>query len=181
LKVFSKEEAIMRAQQLELIYSQSGLLYEVFPDAPQYILDKAKHKSGPHADGIVGSTQAKPTDQLSNQLQQFSIQQKMTNQTPSSVAPPTQTSYVHNVQLTNPKANQQPEGKKKKLNKKGKEAINPSVPLQIKKTMSETLTRIPKGAFKKASHNLNTRATQNYSVVENLSQTPCTMSSLEVL
>jgi hypothetical protein len=28
--VFSEEEAIMRAQQLELIYSQSGLLYEFF-------------------------------------------------------------------------------------------------------------------------------------------------------
>jgi hypothetical protein len=32
--VFSEEEAITRAQQLELIYSQSGLLYEIFPDAP---------------------------------------------------------------------------------------------------------------------------------------------------
>jgi hypothetical protein len=29
--VFSEEDAIMRAQQLELIYSQSGLLYEIFP------------------------------------------------------------------------------------------------------------------------------------------------------
>jgi hypothetical protein len=67
--VFSEEEAIMRAQQLELIYSQSGLLYEVLPDAPRSILDKARQKSGPHVDGIVGSTQAKPTNQLSNQLQ----------------------------------------------------------------------------------------------------------------
>jgi hypothetical protein len=39
---------------------------------------------------------------------------------------------------------------------------------------------IPKGAFKKDSHNQNMRATQNYSVVEDLAQTPCTMSSLEV-
>jgi hypothetical protein len=64
---------------------------------------------------------------------------------------------------------------------KGKEAENPSVPLQIEKTMGETMTCIPKGAFKKASHNPNARATQNYSVVEDLSQTPCAMSSLEVL
>jgi hypothetical protein len=62
--VFSEEEAIMRAQQLELIYSQSGLLYEVFPDVPQSILDKTRQKSGPHADGIVGLTQENPTDQL---------------------------------------------------------------------------------------------------------------------
>jgi hypothetical protein len=33
------------------------------------------------------------------------------------------------------------------------------------------MTHIPKGAFKRASHNPNARATQNYSVVEYLSQT----------
>jgi hypothetical protein len=64
---------------------------------------------------------------------------------------------------------------------KGKEAENPPLPLQIEKTLGETMTHIPKGAFKKYSHNPNTRATQNYSVVEDLSQTPCAMSALEVL
>jgi hypothetical protein len=64
---------------------------------------------------------------------------------------------------------------------KGKEATNPPVPLQIEKTMGETMTHIPKGAFKKDSHNPNVRAAQNYSVVEYLAQTPCAMSSLEVL
>jgi len=72
--VFSEEEAIMRAQQLELIYSQSGLLYKVFPDAPWSILNKARKIFGPHADGIVGSAQTNLIDQLSNKLQQFSIQ-----------------------------------------------------------------------------------------------------------
>jgi hypothetical protein len=56
---------------------------------------------------------------------------------------------------------------------KGKEAVNLS--------MGETMKCISKGAFKKASHNPNARATHNYSVVEDLSQTPCTMSALEVL
>jgi hypothetical protein len=64
---------------------------------------------------------------------------------------------------------------------KGKEVVNLSGPLQIEKTMGETMKRILKGAFKKSSHNPNTRAAQNYSVVEDLSQTPCLMSSLEVL
>jgi hypothetical protein len=95
--VFSKEEAIMRAQQLELIYSQSSLLYKVFPDVQRSILDKARHKSGPHADGLVGSVEANPIDQLSNQLQQILIQQTATNQASSSAAPPTQTSDVHSV------------------------------------------------------------------------------------
>jgi hypothetical protein len=43
------------------------------------------------------------------------------------------------------------------------------------------MTHIPKGAFKKSSHNPNASAAQNYSVVEDLSQTPCAMSTLEVL
>jgi hypothetical protein len=64
---------------------------------------------------------------------------------------------------------------------KGKEVNLPSLPLQIEKTLGETMTCIPKGAFKKASHNPNARAAQNYSVVEDLSQTPCAMSALEVL
>jgi hypothetical protein len=40
--VFSKEDAIMRAQQFELIYSQSDLLYNIFLDAPHSILDKTR-------------------------------------------------------------------------------------------------------------------------------------------
>jgi len=43
------------------------------------------------------------------------------------------------------------------------------------------MTHIPKGAVKKYSHNPNARATQNYYVVEDLSQTPCAMSALGVL
>jgi hypothetical protein len=64
---------------------------------------------------------------------------------------------------------------------KGKEASNPLPPLQIEKTVGETMTHIPKGAFKKDSHNPNARAAQNYSIVEDLAQTPCAMSALEVL
>jgi hypothetical protein len=117
--VFSEEEAIMRAHQLEMIYSQSGLLYEILPDAPRSILDKTRQKSGPHVDGIVDSAQVKPADQLSNQLQQLSIQETIASQTIGSTAPPTQTSNVHSVQLTNPKSNQQADGKKNRR-KKGK-------------------------------------------------------------
>jgi hypothetical protein len=70
---------------------------------------------------------------------------------------------------------------KPSASEKGKEAEIPSLPLQIEKTLGETMTHIPKGAFKKASHNPNARATHNYSVVEDLSQTPYVMSALEVL
>jgi hypothetical protein len=112
-RVFSEEDAIMRAQQFELIYSQSGLLYNILPDAPRSILDKTRQRVGPHADGIVGSAQTKPAEQLTKQLQQLSIQHTAASQTTALAAPPTQTSEVHTVQSTNPKATQQPEGKKK--------------------------------------------------------------------
>ena len=103
--VFSEGNAIMRAQQFELIYSQSGLLYTILPDAPRSILDKTRQRAGPHADGIVGSAQTKPAEQLTKQLQQLSIQHSAASQTTTSAAPPTQTSEVHSVQTTNPKAN----------------------------------------------------------------------------
>jgi hypothetical protein len=64
---------------------------------------------------------------------------------------------------------------------KGKEDELPYFPLQIENTLGETMTHIPKGTFKNDSHNPNARATQNYSVVEDLLQTPCAMSTLEVL
>jgi hypothetical protein len=109
----------MRAQQFELIYFKFGLLYNILPDAPRSILDKNRQRVGPHADGIVGSTQTKPTEQLTKQLQNLSIQHSAASQTTALAAPPTQTLEVHSVQMTNPKATQQPEGKKKQ-HKKGK-------------------------------------------------------------
>jgi hypothetical protein len=62
--------------------------------------------------------QMKPVDQLLNQLQQLSIQQTMASQTIGSTAPPTQTSDVHNVKSTNPKATEQPDGKHKQRKKR---------------------------------------------------------------
>jgi hypothetical protein len=62
-----------------------------------------------------------------------------------------------------------------------KEAENPPLPLHIEKTLGEIMACIPKDAFKKPSHNPYARATHKYFVVEDLSQTPCAMSSLEFL
>jgi hypothetical protein len=53
------------------------------------------------------------------------------------------------------------------------------MPLQIEKPEPPPL--ILKGVLKCSMHNPNARATQNYSIVQDLGQTPCAMSSLEVL
>ena len=64
-----------------------------------------------------------------------------------------------------------------------KEPTPPESPLHIEIPMNkpEVAPRVPKGVLKCSGHNTNARATQNYSVVEDLGQTPCAMSMLEVL
>ena len=51
----TKEEDILRSQQLDLIYAQSRILYEIIPDAPRSSHSVEKPKPGPHANGMVGS------------------------------------------------------------------------------------------------------------------------------
>jgi hypothetical protein len=63
----------MRAQQLELIYSQYGMLYEILPEAPWSTFDLTKPNSSPRVNGIVVSAQSNPIDQLSNQMKHFSL------------------------------------------------------------------------------------------------------------
>jgi hypothetical protein len=55
----------------------------------------------------------------------------------------------------------------------------PEMNLQIVKT--EPPPHIPKGVFKRSTHSPNAKATKNYSIIEDLGQTPCAMSVLEVL
>jgi hypothetical protein len=55
----------------------------------------------------------------------------------------------------------------------------PETNLQIQKP--EPPLCIPKGVLKHSTHNPNARSTHNYSIVEDLGQTRCTMSTLEVL
>jgi hypothetical protein len=64
---------------------------------------------------------------------------------------------------------------------KGKEASNPPPSLHINKIVGETMNCIPKGEFKKAPHNQKARASHNYSIMEDMAQTPCALSTLEVL
>ena len=53
-----------------MIYAQSGLLYEIIPNAPLSSFNP-KVKPGPHADGIVGCASAKPADLVAKQVGQL--------------------------------------------------------------------------------------------------------------
>ena len=65
----------------------------------------------------------------------------------------------------------------------GKEPAPPGSPLRIENPVDklEFAPRIPKGVLKHSGHNPNARASQNYSIVEDLGQTHYAMSALEVL
>ena len=65
----------------------------------------------------------------------------------------------------------------------GKEPTPTESPFRIENPMDkiEIAPRIPKGVLKHSGHNPNASAAQNYSVVEDLGQTPCVMFALEVL
>ena len=65
--VVTEEQAISQAQYLDLVYSQSGTLYDLIPQAPRPSTDPAKPSAEVPVDRIVGSIQspsiAKPTKQ----------------------------------------------------------------------------------------------------------------------
>ena len=95
-RVQNEEQAIFRAYELDLIYAQSGLLYEIIPNAPRSSFDP-KIKPGPHANGIVGCTSAKPADSVAKQVSQLSINQSTPIQAMAS-SQPTQSVSVLSVQ-----------------------------------------------------------------------------------
>jgi hypothetical protein len=57
----------------------------------------------------------------------------------------------------------------------------PSRPLQIEKPSFDSILHPPKSTIWKSTFNPNSRAAQNYNIVEDLAQAPCAMSALEVL
>ena len=110
--VFNEEEAIFRAQQFDLIYAQSRMLYHLLPDAPRST-DDPRQSLGPHVDVIVGFTNVKSTN---------SIMKSARGPSSYGSSKPTQSEDVHSVQSSkNPNGDQQPDGNKRKgqNNRKG--------------------------------------------------------------
>ena len=111
-EVQNEEKASFREEELDLIYAQSGLLYEIIPNAPCSSLDP-KIKPRPHADGILGCTSTKLADSVVKQVSQLSINHSALEQDMAS-SQPTQMASVLFVQSSDQKGNQQPERNKKK-------------------------------------------------------------------
>jgi hypothetical protein len=95
-RVKYEEEAIFKSQQLNLIYAQSGILYEIIFDAPRSNYDP-RQNTGPHSDGIIGSAHAKYIDLVINQFKDLSVIQPIVGQALASSSTPTQTTDGHSV------------------------------------------------------------------------------------
>jgi hypothetical protein len=96
---FTEEETIAWAQYLDLVYSQSGTLYDFLPNVSQANTDPSKSSSSSHVDGVISSVKTQSTSQ-STKI--------------SSTSPQTQISEVNVVQYS---PSQQSGGKKKTKNK----------------------------------------------------------------
>jgi hypothetical protein len=110
----SEEQAIHAAQQLDLIYSQSRLLYFILPNVPWPGADLNKPPPSAHANGMIGSA----LDQVTNALGQVSLHSNASaNQT-------TPSSKVFNVQQSNKKGGQKGKSKKERRERTANAADN---------------------------------------------------------
>jgi hypothetical protein len=117
----TEEEAITRAQYLDLVYSQSGTLYELIPNATHPNNDPSKPSTASHADGVIGSVKTQSTTQSTGTIQRPASVTAPSSTAPSSTPTQTQVSDVNAVQSTPSK---QPGGKKKARNKTKKNNNN---------------------------------------------------------
>ena len=99
------EQAIHAAQELNLIYSQSLLLYSILPNVSRPRMNPGKPTPSAHVNGMIGSAM----NQVTNALSQVSLQ---SNAHANQAAP---TLEVLNIQKTSNKGGQKA---KKKRNKR---------------------------------------------------------------
>jgi hypothetical protein len=113
-RVTFEEEAIFKAQQLDIIYTQSGMLYQILSDASRSNYDP-RQNHGPHADGIVGTDNVKSIDSMTSHLKELSLNQYTRGPNSSVSSNPTHSVDVHSMKSsTGPNGNQQLGGNKKK-------------------------------------------------------------------
>jgi hypothetical protein len=119
--VVTEEEAIARAQYLDLVYSQSDTLYELISNATRATNDPSKPSTTSHADGVIGSIKTESTTQPTGTIQWPASSASPSSTAPSSTPPQTQVSDVNAVQST---PSQQLGDKKKARNKPKKNNNN---------------------------------------------------------
>jgi hypothetical protein len=115
--VVTEEQAISRAQYLDLVYSQTGTLYDLLPDLPHPNTSSTSTTpiASHAADGVIGTAQAQSHSASSTNPKSASsnVQNALSPTTPTS-----KTSEVNSVQSTPGSKNKSKKGRGK--NKEGK-------------------------------------------------------------
>ena len=83
---------------------QSGILYEIIPDAPRPTHSVEKPNPRPHADGVAGSVKSPIVESLAKQLYELSIKHSMVETTKATRSPQNANVLAQTYQ----KGNQQP-------------------------------------------------------------------------
>jgi hypothetical protein len=112
--VVTEEQAISHPQYLDLVYSQTGTLYDFLPDAPRpsTTATSTTHAASHAVDGAIGTFHAQPHSTQASTTNPKSVASNVQHAT--SPTPPTgKTSEVNSVQST-------PFGKNKSKKGKGK-------------------------------------------------------------
>lgn len=111
----TKDQDISRAQYLDLVYSQSGMLYDMFSDAlrPSLDLSSSKSPNVPPIDGVIRSVSQTSTKASSTQKYTSNTGSNHPSKNPSN---PSKTSKVHAIQSTT-----EDKASKGNKNRKGKE------------------------------------------------------------
>jgi hypothetical protein len=118
--VFTEEESIAKSHYLYLVYSQSGTLYELIPNATHATNDPSKPSSSSPADGVIGSVKTQSTSQSAGDAPRSASTSTPSPTTPSTSSH-TQVSEVNAVQST---PSQQTGGNKNTKNKNKKTKNN---------------------------------------------------------
>ena len=97
----NEEEAILRAQQLDLIYSQSRILYEIIPEASRPTHDAENPKPRPHVDGVVGSVNSPTIESLAKQLHQLFVKKSTVEEAKAAPSPKSANVFTQTSQKGN--------------------------------------------------------------------------------
>jgi hypothetical protein len=110
--VVTKEQAISRAQYIDLVYSQTGTLYDLLPDAPRPSTSATSTTpAASHAaDGVIGTFHSQPHSASSTNPKPASSN---VQNSPSPTPPTGKTSEVNAVQSTPASKNKSQKGKGK--------------------------------------------------------------------
>ena len=94
----TKEQVISRVQYLDLVYSQSGTLYDLIPHTPLPTSDPSRPSTEPPAYGVLVSIQTQLMAKFLKNQNQPAIPPSQTVSKPKTTSPPVVSTEVNAVQ-----------------------------------------------------------------------------------